>query len=205
MKMKVNRFYLCAISVLLIAVSPLDLSAHPHTYVANRFTILFDDQGLTGIRVNWVFDKFFSAMILEDYDGNHDNVLEPSEVETIKKEAFSFLVNQGYFMHIKIDGEPFEVKYVKDFTARTRDGALIYEFTVPCHVRAAGQPRQIRAAPYDATFYTLVLFAETEAVQIKGGSKFEVNYKIEKNPREAYYHGMVQPDEMILEFYLKNG
>ncbi len=204
-QMKVKFIFLFAVGIFLFAVSPPILSAHPHTYVANRFTVLFDDQGLAGIRVNWVFDKFFSAMILEDYDGNHNGVLEPSEVETIKKEAFSFLVNHGYFVHIKIDGRPFEVKFVSDFFAKTRDGALIYEFTIPCHVRAVGQPKQICAAPYDPTFYTLILFAETDKVRIKGGAKFEVDYKIKKNPQEAYYNGMVQPYEMILEFYLKNG
>jgi ABC-type uncharacterized transport system substrate-binding protein len=67
----------------------------------------------------------------------------------------------------EIDGQPFEVKFVTDFTARTREGALIYEFTVPCHVSAAGKPRQLRIAPYDPTFYTLISFAETEAVRIK--------------------------------------
>jgi ABC-type uncharacterized transport system substrate-binding protein len=184
---------------------PHHLSAHPHTFIANRFMVLFDDQGLSGIRVNWVFDKFFSTMILEDYDGNHNGALEPVEVQTIKKEAFSYLANHGYFVHIKIDGQPFKVKFVTDFTATIREGALIYEFTVPCHVRATAQPKQIRVAPYDPTFYTMILFAETGAVQINGGAKFKVGHKIEKNPGEAYYNGMVQPYEMILEFQLKNG
>lgn len=203
--MKEKICLIIAAGIFILIVSPLHLSAHPHTYIANRFTVLFDDRGMAGIRVNWVFDKFFSTMILEDYDGNHNGALEPAEVQSIKKGAFSFLVNHGYFVHIKIDGKPFEVKFVTDFTARIRRGALIYEFTVPCHVSAAGKPRQIRVAPYDPTFYTLILFAETGAVQIKGGAKFKVDHKIEKNPEEAYYNGMVQPYEMILEFQLKNG
>jgi ABC-type uncharacterized transport system substrate-binding protein len=203
--MKIKKSLVIAVGIFVFVASPFHLIAHPHAYIANRFTVFFDDQGLAGIQVNWVFDKFFSAMILEDYDGNQNGVLEPAEVKTIKKEAFSFLANHGYFVHIKIDGQPFEVKFVNDFTARTREGALIYEFTVPCHVRAVGQPKQVRVAPYDPTFYTLILFAETETVQIKGGGKFKVDHKIEKNPAEAYYNGMVEPYEMALEFCLKNG
>lgn len=44
----------------MLMVWPLHLSAHPHAYIANRFTVLFDDQGVAGIRVNWVFDKFLA-------------------------------------------------------------------------------------------------------------------------------------------------
>jgi ABC-type uncharacterized transport system substrate-binding protein len=196
--------FIITVGILILIVSPSLSGAHPHTYIVNRFTVLFDNQGVAGIRVNWVFDKFFSTMILEDYDGNRNGALEPAEIKTIQKEAFGYLANHGYFVHIKIDGQPFKVKFVTDFTARTREGALIYEFTIPCHVPAAGKPRQVRVAPYDPTFYALVLFAETEAVRLKGDVKFKVNHKIEKNPEEAYYNGMVQPYEMILEFQLKN-
>lgn len=202
--MKEKSRLIIAVGIFVWMLLPLHSGAHPHVYIANRFTVLFDDQGMAGIRVNWVFDKFFSTMIREDYDGNHNGALEPAEVSAIKKGAFSNLANHGYFVHIKIDGQPFEVKFVTDFSARMREGALIYEFTVPCHVRAAARPKQIRVAPYDPTYYTLILFAETEAVQIKGGAKFKVDHEIEKNPGEAYYNGMIQPYEMILEFHLKN-
>lgn len=196
--------FIITVGILILIASSFPLGAHPHAYIANRFTVLFDDQGVAGIRVNWVFDQFFSTMILEDYDGNHNGSLEPAEVKTIQKEAFSYLANHGYFVHIKIEGQPFQVKFVTNFSAWTRKGALIYEFTIPCHVSAAGKSKQIRVAPYDPTFYTLILFAETEAVRIKDGTKFSVDHKIEKNPEEAYYNGMVQPYEMILEFQLKN-
>jgi nickel/cobalt transporter (NicO) family protein len=115
------------------------------------------------------------------------------------------LVNYDYFLHFKIDGQPFKVRWVRDFTASVRNGALIYEFTVPCHVRAVSQPKRISVAPYDPSFYSHVLFAETDPVTIENGGKYNISYKVEKNPQEAYYNGLAQPYEMILYFGLKNG
>lgn len=192
--------YLLWVLFVIIAV-PHVLWAHPHAYVANRFTVLFDDQGMAAIRVNWVFDKFFSSMLLEEFNSNGNDTLEDDEITAIKKGAFDNLAQFNFFLHIKIDGKPFTVKWVRDFTARLRDGALIYEFSVPCHVPAGSRIKEIRVAPYDPSFYTCILFAETQAVRIEKGPQFFVDYKIEKNPKEAYYFGMVEPYEMVLQFY----
>ena len=184
---------------------PCLVKAHPHVYVVNRFTLIFDDQGLTGVRVHWVFDKFFSSMILEEFAPNSRETLAPAEITAIEKGAFSHLANHDYFLHMKIDGHPFKVREIRDFTAAKRDGALIYEFTVLCRVPPAKRPRQVHIAPYDPSFYSYILFAEDNPVRIQNGDKYDATVKVEKNPEAAYFHGQVQPYEMILQFGLKNG
>ena len=183
---------------------PLSVDAHPHVYIANRFVVMFDDQGLAGIRVNWVFDKYFSNMIISDYDADGNASLEPSEVAQIERVAFRNLSNFGFFMNIKIDGKPFAVKFVQNFNARIKaNGALVYAFTVPCHVSAVPGDKEIRAAPYDPSYYTQILFAETDKVRIEGGQAVHCRYRVEKNPVEAYYNGLIHPYEMVLTFRKK--
>lgn len=189
----------------LVFLSPSLSFCHPHVFITNRLTIVFDEKGLAGIRVEWVFDEFFSSMIAGDYDHNRNDKLEDSEISVIKKEAFSYLVNFDYFTFIKINGKPFKVKYVRDFSASLSKGRLIYEFFVPCHVRAVSAYKKFTISQYDPSYYTAVFFASEQPVIQEGGADFETIYHdIAENKNESYYYGMIHPVELNLEFRVKN-
>lgn len=166
--------------------------------------MVFDDQGLAGIRVRWGFDEFFSSMIAGDYDRNHNGKLEDSEITVIKKETFDHLANSGYFTSIKIDGKPFKVSYIRDFSAALAEGSLTYEFIIPCHVKAISTFKEFKISQYDPTYYTAVFFPKVRPVTQEGGSGFETNCRIAENLEESYYFGMIHPMEVILRFRLKN-
>ncbi len=203
MKLRVGT--IIAVLVFLIFVSvPVTLS-HPHVFFENSLTIIFDQKGLAGVRVQWIFDEFFSSMIAGDYDLNHNSRFEPSEIAVIKKKAFSNLANFGYFTSIKIAGRPFKVKYVRDFSAALTGGKMIYRFFVPCHVRAASTFKEFIISQYDPTYYTAVFFAKDRPVSLEGEARFDTSYRIAKNVKEAYYFGQVCPVEVILRFRLKHG
>ena len=93
-------------TLLLLVFSQTSFS-HPHAFIDNRLTMAFDNDGFAGIRVEWVFDEFFSSMIACDYDTNKNNILENSEITAIGKGAFDNLVNFDYFTVIRIGGEAF--------------------------------------------------------------------------------------------------
>ena len=185
-------------------VFPPAIYSHPHVLVVNNITIIFDEQGFSGIRVNWVFDEFFSNMIAYDYDKNRNKKLEKPEIAIIKKEAFSYLADSDYFSFIKIGGKPFKVKWVTDFSAALSEGKLNYEFFIPCHVKASSTFREVTIAQYDPTYYSRVLFGKNKPVKIEAGPNFETSFKIAENLKEPYYYGMFNPVEVILKFRLKN-
>jgi ABC-type uncharacterized transport system substrate-binding protein len=190
---------------LLLFVCPLMALSHPHLFLENCLTVVFDQQGLARIQVRWVFDEFFSSMIAGDYDRNRNNRLEGSEIGMIEKEAFANLINFDYFTFIKIEGRPFKVKYIRDFSAALAGGKLIYEFVIPCHVKASSTFKELIISQYDPTYYTLVVFAKDQPVKVQNVSNFEINYRIAKNLEEAYYYGQIHPVEVILRFKRKNG
>lgn len=193
--------FLIVLSLLLSMGAP-DSNAHPHVFVANRFRIIFDDEGIAGIQAKWVFDKYFSRMLADEFDTDRDGALKPSEVAVIKKDAFSNLANFDYFTFIKISGKPFKVQFVRDFNSTLKDGVLTYEFLIPCHVKASKTVKELRVSLYDPSYYTLVLFAETDPVTIVNYNGFYVDHKISKNMQESYYDGQVNPYEMVLKFRL---
>jgi ABC-type uncharacterized transport system substrate-binding protein len=193
------------IAAMLLLVFPDASSSHPHVFIQNSLRIVFDRQGLAGVHASWVFDEFFSSMIADEFDRNHNNTLEESEIHAVKKGAFANLAKFDYFSFIKIDGRSFKVTYIRDFTAALEGGKLIYEFMIPCHVTAGTTFKEFIIAQYDPTYYSRVAFPKDKPVTLEGHSDFEVNWRISKNLKEAYYYGQVHPVEAIVRFKRKNG
>ncbi len=178
-------------------------SGHPHVFIENALTIIFDKHGLAGVQVTWVFDEFFSNMIACDYDSNRNGKLEESEVKTINEKAFSNLKNFDYFTFIRINESPFKVRYIREFSAELQEGKLIYRFLIPCHARAISAYKQLVISQYDPTYYTSVFFSEDRPVNLKGASGFDARYHIEKNMKRSFYYGQFHPLEVVLKFRKK--
>jgi ABC-type uncharacterized transport system substrate-binding protein len=177
--------------------------SHPHVFVVQRIEIVFDDKGLAGFKILWRFDEMFSSMIVGDYDKNQNRSLEPDEIKAIKKGAFSYLSNYHYFTFVKIDGQPFEVKFVTDFWAEVKENKLIYRFFVPCHVAARSSHRHIVAANYDPSYYTAIFYAEDRPAALKNAGAFDVGTAIRQDASTSIYYGMVNPWALFLDFRKK--
>ncbi len=202
--MSYRKILLIGFQVLILSIPSLTVCSHPHVFLYSTVKVVFDEKGLVGVQVNWVFDEMFSSMMILDFDKNRNRRFEPAEIESLKNGAFKNLRKFDYFMHIKIDGKSFKVKYVKDFSAEITDNKMIYRFFVPCHVRAEESSKEVRLSIYDATFYSSV-FLEKNPVTYENRHAYEVEHTVEKNKEEAYYYGQVYPEEIILKFRRKNG
>ena len=178
--------------------------AHPHVFIHNSVTIVFDENGLAGFKVDWVFDEMFSNMIIHDYDQNKNKKFEASEIRKLEKGAFSNLRKFEYFTYIKISGEPFKVKFVRNFSAKIIEDRVVYHFFVPCHVRAASSLKEIKISIHDKTFYCSV-FLMKDQIYFENDSSFEHHYQIAKNTEEPYYYGQIYPEEIIFKFRIKDG
>jgi ABC-type uncharacterized transport system substrate-binding protein len=198
-----------ALSVLLLVVlswatCSLKVDAHPHLFIVQRLDVAFDNKGLSGIRVIWKMDDMFAEMVAEDYDANKNGVLEPEEVAMVKEKAFSYISEYDYFSFIKIDGDPFKVKFIKDFNAILENGRLQYEFTIPCHVTATGNAKRISVSTYDPTYYTAIFFADRGPVSLTDADAYEVDASVKEDPDTKIYYDMVHPWTLFLEFKRKS-
>ena len=151
-------------SLLFLFLPVPEITAHPHIFIVQRLNVAFDDKGLSGIKVCWHFDDMFAAMVIEEHDVNRNGKFEENEIQTIKEKAFSYIAEYSYFTFIKIDGIPFDVKFIKDFNAVLMNRKLIYEFFIPCHVTASQHAKKITIASYDPSYYTAILFSEKAPV-----------------------------------------
>jgi ABC-type uncharacterized transport system substrate-binding protein len=199
-----NRFlFFLGVASVFLCMSAAVSHAHPHVFIVQRLKVQFDDRGLAGIQVQWKLDDMFAGMIAEDYDRNRNGVLEPAEVQIIKEKAFSNLSGFGYFTFIKIDGKPFRVRYIKDFNAILQDHKLVYEFFIPCHVRATDHAKKISVATYDPSYYTAIFFSKREPVSLVDADPFAVKTAVREDPDTKIYFDMIHPWTLFLEFELK--
>ncbi len=178
---------------------PLQLLAHPHVFIENQATFLFDDKGLAGIRLKWVFDDMFGASFIMDYDMNGNGNFEPAEARLLKAEAFDNLINFGYFSNLRIDGKPFPVKFIEDFKPTIENGALCYTFTIPCHVSAAARSKVIQLAVFDVEYYSQI---DCLAPKVDS-NRFSTSIKSAKNQQLSYYNGLMVPADATLTMQLK--
>jgi ABC-type uncharacterized transport system substrate-binding protein len=191
-------------ATILILYAPSISLGHPHVFIDNRLTIIFDKQGLTGFHVKWIFDEFFSNMIALDYDRNKNNTLENSEIAAIKKGAFNNLAKFEYFTFISINGKQFKSTFVRNFSAVLNEGVLTYEFFIPCHVRAISNSKEVVISQYDPTYYCEMLLQGSESITITENSGIAVSYRTGEDPEKAYYFGLIHPVETIVRFRVKD-
>ena len=203
MKSRLRATISSVLFVPFLVVSQAD--SHPHVFLETALTIVFDQEALTGIRVKWLFDEMFSSMIAFDFDLDQDQKLEKNEIALIRENAFSNLKNFGYFTSIKIDGKPFKVESVRDFSAALVENQLVYEFLIPCHVKATTRHKEFRISQYDRGYYTAVSFTKEQPLMFEGTSDFELEHRIAENVKQSYYFGQIIPEELIIKFRLKDG
>jgi len=134
--------------------------AHPHAFVSCTFSFVMDPQGLAGFRQRWVLDEMTTVSVLDVIDRNRDGILSPEEKQSLRDLSVNSLREFGYFTAVRVNGRPFPVRTITDFSAELKDHRLIYDFRVPCPVTAVpGRRQQVKVAVYDDSFYTYVAYA----------------------------------------------
>ena len=191
------------ISIILLTIFCGVALSHPHIFIAQKIKIIFDNQGLAGFNIHWTFDDMFTSMIVGDYDKNQNGILEKDEVALIKKEAFSYVSNYNYFTFVKIEGKPFDLKFIQNFSAELHDKKLVYKFFIPCHVMATSNFKQVTVASYDPSYYCAVLFGNNGSVSLDNSESFEVKTAIKEDKSTSIYYGQVNPWALFLDFRKK--
>jgi ABC-type uncharacterized transport system substrate-binding protein len=177
--------------------------AHPHVFIIQRLNVVFDQKGLAGIKVRWIFDDMFASMISEDHDINRNGKFEANEIQTVKEKAFSYISEHSYFTFIKIDNRPFHVKFIRDFKAILENKKLVYEFLIPCHVTATNHAKKVTVASYDPSYYTAIFFPQKTPVSLTTADGFDVKTALKEDPDTKIYFDMIHPWALFLEFRKK--
>ena len=61
---------------LAVIVAPV-VVAHPHVFINNKVTVVFDGGKLSGMTFRWAFDDMFSEMLLTDFKPDAEGNFTP--------------------------------------------------------------------------------------------------------------------------------
>ncbi len=141
-------------------------------------TVRANEQGVTGIVVEWAFDVWFSASILMDFDFDNNGKFDDYETSEIYDLAFSNLINYDYFTYFTVEGEMIPAMEVTDFSVRAENDTLIYTFFIPFPVPFEDGAAEFSVAVYDETFFCDVAYVESETARFEGPENVQMDYTI---------------------------
>jgi ABC-type uncharacterized transport system substrate-binding protein len=145
--------------VALFALFALSLSAaafaHPHMSLESRIEFEYAGKTCTAIRLEWTFDPFFSASIIQETDTDRNGRLDAKESENVRNYAFVNLRKFGYFTYIRKGDQRVTPEKIEGFVASIRGDRLVYSFTVPLAGKGYGE--DFNVAVFDTTYFCAVM------------------------------------------------
>jgi ABC-type uncharacterized transport system substrate-binding protein len=140
--------------VVVFLAAALPAFAHPHVFVNNKMTVVFDGGMLQGISFTWTFDEMFSNMILADYDPKHTGQFNAAQVKAVKAGAFDNLENYHYFIALAVGKRQLSHFAIQRFTPSVADKTkLVYTFFIPLMVPLKPAEQSVHATVYDDSYY----------------------------------------------------
>jgi ABC-type uncharacterized transport system substrate-binding protein len=186
---------------LLLFLGALPASAHPHVFINDKVTIMFDGRVLQGIAFTWTFDEMFSNMILSDYDPKHTGHFDAAQVKAVKEGAFDNLENYHYFVALAIGKKPVGHFKIEQFTPSVTDtNKLVYSFFVPMKLSVQPAEQTVRLTVYDDSYYVAFDLLHLDDVTVHAGPEVACSLSIEKTKVKPLWPGQYMPDQLVIRF-----
>lgn len=184
------------LAILVLAGRPAE--AHPHVFVTNQVTVLFDGGRITGLRLDWLFDDFFSSTLLEDFDADGDGSFDAAEAAALHDNAFVSLRDYGWFTHLYLDGEARPSPEPSGFQA-VAEGALVryrFDLLLPAPVDPAATLFEV--AVYDQEYYVELLLDADRPVTLEAAPP-ACRATVTEDETRAYYFDMIYPQMISID------
>jgi len=179
-----------------LMLSPQSVFSHPHVKIISTITFYFNGRICEGCRVQWMFDDYFSASMINDFDKNRDGVFDERELKSLYKGGFINLKNYGFFVFLRKGNERTNPESVSEFTAWQKNGKLFYSFYISLNNKKYTDDFYL--AVFDRSFYCASFYGNP-AVIINQKSGTSPVYEISKNKKfPVYYDPAGAPDDMTI-------
>jgi ABC-type uncharacterized transport system substrate-binding protein len=179
--------------------------AHPHVFIDNRMTIIFDKGIFQGISFQWTFDDMFSSMIFSDYNPKHAKQLNEAQIKAIKEGAFDNISTYHYFVAFWINKKPFTHFTIEQFSASVANGkSLVYSFFVPLQVPVQSAEQTVLVTIYDDSYYVAFDLLHTDEVTVQSGDDVSCALSIQKTQVKPQWPGQYMPDQLVIKFKEKS-
>lgn len=150
--------------------------AHPHIWITARYDVWIGEDGKIGaIGIDWTFDEFFSAFMIEGLDKNGDGIYAPEELAQLTQENRESLKEVGYFVSVTVDGQKIAMRDPDRFAYAYENGLLRLRFSLPLETAIDPRGHQVSFKGYDPSYYTEIRVARDSDVTVHGPCRAEIS------------------------------
>ena len=191
-----GRSWLAALLGLAVLFPPFDSPrAHPHIWIDVSLELRFQGEVLEGMRVVWLFDEYYSAFAVQDFDANGNKQLDREELAVLEN-SHEGLKDYSYFTHLKVGDllpENLKVEVVENFTAEMKDDRLQYAFDVPLPDNLDPRETTFGVGFYDETYYIDLNVGSPRKLRVTGNWPGNCQPALVEDKLNPIYFGMVNP------------
>jgi ABC-type uncharacterized transport system substrate-binding protein len=158
-------------------------TAHPHVWADMRSNVLVRPDGLiSGVRVEWTFDKGYSAVATEGLDINGDGVYSDAELAPLTQLNLSSLKTYGYFIFMRMNGAMQKFTDPIDPGQSYANGKLTLRFTLPLQHPVDPHGGTFALKVYDPEFFIDFEYVKAKPANIMGTLPRNCNMKLSPIP-----------------------
>jgi ABC-type uncharacterized transport system substrate-binding protein len=180
----------------LFTIVPHPAAAHPHIFVEHHMEVLFDQHGVTGLRMSWSFDEMYSSTLRTDYTDTKKGPITPKDVKSLRDQHFAPVARRHFFTTISINGEPVSVDQFSGFDAAFDDDKALYSFTIPLKPPKPDPSGKntIEISVFDPEYYIDFELVATDPVKVVGGETIGAACTNASVPHDTIGWGQVDSD-----------
>ena len=154
--------------VLLFAAPPRGAQSHPHVWIDTHATLHFEAGKLTALDVVWVFDDFFSSMMIEDFAARGGKDFTPEGHGELERQVMLPMAEFGFFTHVTADGSALKIEKIDGFKARIEDGRVVFAFRALLPRPVDPRVTALSVGLYDESYYVELLLDEWDPFRLAG-------------------------------------
>ncbi|WP_425406500.1 DUF1007 family protein [Hwanghaeella sp.] len=163
----IRLFTACLFGIIALFATATSAKAHPHAWIDLRSGVILNAEGkVEALTLEWRFDEFYSAFILEDI-ARAGEVTEEA-LATLAVENLVALRDYNYFVEAQYDGKPVALGEARDGTMTEKNKRLVMRFVVSLAEPVDPKTNGFEYAVYDPSYYVEILHVENDLVTIAG-------------------------------------
>ena len=185
-------------SLLFFLFSMSMLFSHPHMHFTSGIEFVFSGNKLKGAKLEWTFDRYFSADIIYGYDLNHDGLFDEKETQDVYDNAFSYTKNYYYFCFIRQGDRRCSPDAVSSFKVTQKNGIVSYYFYVDL---SKFEKKELFFAVYDYTFFCDIAYKKNGITFSYANKNLSPSFSIIENKNYPVYYNPIGPIDDTRIYY----
>ena len=184
------------LAIVLVCGAAPGAMANPDVWVKVKYTLNFDETSLTGLKIDWLFDPFFSNRAIQQFDKDRDRQLSDAEVAALRAEFFDHFEDKKYFLHVLVPDTPAPMRN-ESFLAKADAEQFALSLVLVPETPIAYRNGPVIIGTYDDAIFFDFTLADEDFLRVEG--PFDPACRFQIRPGDGPLTGQKQAIALLCE------